>query len=75
MAQEAFGVACPIAFFGDVANGTLSVNDAFAKYAIPDFAPNCNDNEKLYAFLLHSDLYYRFREAGKRKATNRNRNL
>lgn len=53
----------PIAFFGDVANGTLSVNDAFAKYAIPDFAPNCNDNEKLYAFLLHSDLYYRFREA------------
>lgn len=53
----------PIAFFGDVANGTLSVNDAFAKYAIPDFALNCNDNEKLYAFLLHSDLYYRFREA------------
>lgn len=53
----------PIAFFADVANGLLSVKGAFAKYGIPDFAADCNENEKLYDFLLHSDLYYRFREA------------
>lgn len=53
----------PVAFFGDIANGLLSVKGAFTKYGIPDFAPNGNDDEKLYNFLLHSDLYYRFREA------------
>ena len=59
----------PVAFFSDVANGRLSVGGALKEYGIPDFAPNCDDNEKLYAFMLHSDLYYRFREAARTPKT------
>lgn len=53
----------PVSVFRKIAEKQLPVHEIFSKYGMADYAPNGDGDEKIYEFLLHCDLFYRFRLA------------
>ena len=53
----------PTSLFKEIAERHLPLSEIFKKYGIDDYAPNGDTDEKIYEFLLHCDLFYRFRAA------------
>lgn len=51
----------PVAIFKEIAEKRLPLGEILKKYGIEDYAPNGDTEEKIYEFLLHCDLFYRFR--------------
>lgn len=53
----------PVSIFREIAEKQLPLHEIFSKYGIADYVPNGDEDEKIYEFLLHCDLFYRFRVA------------
>ena len=56
-------LSVPASIFKEIAEKQSPLREIFAKYEITDYAPNGDGDEKIYEFLLHCDLFYRFRLA------------